>query len=89
MGLAIHRFRGSVRRYSWRTLTFAYRTERQPHAETSGRTVSALQDIVGTGILVTGAIAGGQLAWLGMDKLIALLGTEPRDWLAAKLRSDG
>ncbi len=51
--------------------------------------MSALQDIVGTGILVTGAIAGGQLAWLGMDKLIALLGTEPRDWLAAKLRSDG
>ena len=51
--------------------------------------MSALQEIVTTGILITGSIAGGQLAWLGTDKVIGLLGTEPRDWLASKLGSDG
>ncbi len=50
--------------------------------------MNALQDLVTVGILVSGAIAGGHLAWRGTDKLIAFLGTEPRDWLAAKLRSD-
>ncbi|GLY19042.1 hypothetical protein LWF15_15390 [Kineosporia rhizophila] len=45
-------------------------------------------EIVYTGILVSGAIAAGQMAWLGMDKLVGRLGVEPRDWLAAKLRSE-
>ncbi|GAB3269875.1 hypothetical protein [Kineosporia babensis] len=51
--------------------------------------MSALEEIVYTGILVSGAIAAGQIAWLGMDKVVGKLGVEPRDWLAAKLRSDG
>jgi hypothetical protein len=51
--------------------------------------VGTLEEIVYTGILASGAIAAGQLAWLGMDKVIGRFGVEPKDWLAAKLRSEG
>jgi hypothetical protein len=49
---------------------------------------STLQEIVYTGILASGAIAAGQLAYLGMDKVIGRIGVEPWEWLTAKLRSD-
>lgn len=50
--------------------------------------MGTLEEIVNTGILVSGAIASGQIAWLVMDKLVDRLGVEPRDWLANKLRSE-
>ncbi|MBT0771214.1 hypothetical protein KIH74_19900 [Kineosporia sp. J2-2] len=50
--------------------------------------MGTLADLVNTGILISGSIAGGQLAWLGVDKLIGKIGVEPRHWLESKLRSE-
>ncbi len=79
----------SVPHCSSRSLACAYPIDVDNALRDAGRTVSTLEEIVYTGILASGAIAAGQLAWLGMDKVIGRLGVEPKDWLAAKLRSDG
>ncbi|GLY26805.1 hypothetical protein [Kineosporia sp. NBRC 101731] len=50
--------------------------------------MGTLEQIVYTGIMISGAIAMGQIAWLGTDKVIGKLGTEPRHWLENKLRSE-
>ncbi|GAB6900061.1 hypothetical protein [Kineosporia succinea] len=47
-----------------------------------------MSEIVWTGVFISGAVAAGQFAWLGMDKLIGMIGTEPRTWLENKLRSE-
>ncbi|GAA3608899.1 hypothetical protein GCM10022223_26170 [Kineosporia mesophila] len=49
--------------------------------------MGTLEQIFYTGIMISGAIATGQLAWLGTDKVIEKLGTEPRHWLENKRRS--
>ncbi len=55
------------------------------HVEKPG---SSMSEIVWTGVFISGAVAAGQFAWLGMDKLIGMIGTEPRTWLENKLRSE-
>jgi len=59
-----------------------------PQVEPSGRIVGTMETLVYTGILVSGAIAAGQMAWAGMDRLIGRIGVEPRIWLAERLRND-
>lgn len=47
-----------------------------------------MEALVYTGILVSGAVAAGQMAWVSMDRLIGRIGVEPRTWLAEKLRDN-